>query len=327
MKIAIYCRYAALSIFLLSLVQDAGAFANSTYESLVEPVGWHDDAEAALRAKLDTDGTGETHLELADVYLQQGDWKAGVDVIETAIDRWPDNQVLRRKRVDLLLVRIDKAGVFGMVGAGKALRQACEDDLAHDPANGDAMLCLARYFQQAPGIAGGSDRKAQEMVGKLRDLGGAPAHLYDAWQYREDGPARLAALQRAAVERPEPGLFVSLALALSADGHYEEAMACLARGLDLYPDHRMLLYQRGRISAVSGLGLKEGEAALMRFLSGPTLFTGRDFRASAHWRLGMVLAAGDRTEQARRAFRRALALEPGNDDFKAAMKQLDAEDA
>lgn len=307
----------------LGIAASAAETGQLAYDTLSEPLDHYETAGPALRERAEQDGDPAAYAALVDFLHQRGDWKGGIETVETALAIWPDERRLQALRVELLLLRISNSGIFGMAGAGKALRRACEDDLAHDPENADALLCLARYFAEAPGIAGGSDRKAEEMKERLQAVGGAPWNLLEAQLAGKDRESRIAALRRAVAARPDADIFVNLALNLIADGDHEGARDCLTRALELHPDNRMLLYQLGRLAAESGKAPEEGEAALLRFLSGPSRFGGRDFRAAGHWRLGMIYETTGRHELAREAYRRAASLDPKNDRVRDALAALD----
>lgn len=81
------------------------------------------------------------------------------------------------------------------------------------------------------------------------------------------------------------------------------------------------LYQTGRTAALSGQHLREGEAALRRYLALPVQ-PGQPSHAAAHWRLGMIREAAGDPNGARREYESAVRLEPANADFQAALSAL-----
>jgi len=315
--------YVTVAVIALQGMSQAGQSAKLTYEELVEPVDYYATAEPKLRARLEEERDIPAYLALAEFHHQRGDWEEGLEVVEEAITLAPGDRRLRALRVEMVMLRMNDAGLFGMIGAGKALRRACEDDLEHDPDNGDAVLCLARYYDEAPGIFGGSSSKSEAYTERLREVGGAPWHLLQAELAEDDPDARIAAFRRAVSIRPEPGVFLNLVYALIEAEDLTGAFDCVARALELFPEERMLLYQFGRLAAMTRSRLGAGEQALLRFLSGPAAFGGREFRASGHWRLGMIYEAMGQPESARKAYTRALEIAPDNDRFGDALAALE----
>jgi predicted TPR repeat methyltransferase len=68
--------------------------------------------------------------------------------------------------------------------------------------------------------------------------------------------------------------------------------------------------------------LVEGEGALLAYLKGPIYVT-QYSEDVAWWRLGQVLEKQGKTAQARDAYRKALAKDPRDDDFKASLRMLE----
>ena len=80
-------------------------------------------------------------------------------------------------------------------------------------------------------------------------------------------------------------------------------------------------YQIGRLSALSGQRLDAGERSLRSYLAGQ-LPPGAPTRATAFWRLGMILEKKGDTAKARQAYESGLALEPANANLTAALRSL-----
>lgn len=82
-----------------------------------------------------------------------------------------------------------------------------------------------------------------------------------------------------------------------------------------------MLYQIGRLAAVSGERLERGEGALREYLAvGPE--PNSPSLAAARWRLGMVLERQGRVAEARRECEAALVLDPKLEGARGSLRKL-----
>ncbi|MBB4210117.1 hypothetical protein EV659_101180 [Rhodothalassium salexigens DSM 2132] len=263
-----------------------------------------------LEARLAEDDNRDTRLALVRVLRDRGKAKKGLKVLSPLLEAAPNDEALQQVRNDLMVTWVRNAGVFGKMRAGGRFKEACEADLARDPENGTALLCLARYYENAPAVAGGSQDQARALLDRLETV---DRHGY--WMMRaellgdEDLDARSAAYAKAIAARPDRQAMLFAAKWHIKQGVFGDAFTYLARVLDQQPDNRMALYQLGRTAARSGDRLAAGEAALLRFLAGPTRLRGDDYRARAHAYLGYIYGRQGDVGAAKRAFDRALALD------------------
>lgn len=102
---------------------------------------------------------------------------------------------------------------------------------------------------------------------------------------------------------------------------WDEAFHAFDTVLARRPGDTSALYQMGRLTALSGQRLADGEAALREYL-GHTPQPGQPSHAAAYWRLGIILEAGGREDEARSAFRAAAALEPNVPAYTEALHRL-----
>jgi tetratricopeptide (TPR) repeat protein len=110
----------------------------------------------------------------------------------------------------------------------------------------------------------------------------------------------------------------------AADGaRFDEARAAWLRYRTLMPGDRAVLYPLGALSAKHGIALRDGEAALRTYLQVPPLLTQQGADA-AWWRLGQVLEKQGRVADARAAYRKAVALNGKDADFRASLEELEA---
>ncbi len=109
--------------------------------------------------------------------------------------------------------------------------------------------------------------------------------------------------------------------ALIDAGFGEEAWSAAQAALPGSDAPSLLLLELGKISARTGVHLKEGLAALDKVLKEP-LEGGSGGYSTAHWRRGQVLKALGRTEEAKAAARAALALDPKDNKAGSLLKDL-----
>ena len=171
-----------------------------------------------------------------------------------------------------------KAGVFSKMGLAGKCRTAYEKAVELDPKNLDARSSLMNYYQQAPGIAGGSKDKALAQAQEIKKL--------DASR----------------------GRFAFATLYL-AEKKYDQAFAEFEEVLKEKPDDYAALFQTGRLAAISGERLDHGLTVLRQCLTMPPP-EGQPGHAAAHWRIGFILEKKGDKVGARAAYEASLKLDP-----------------
>ena len=175
--------------------------------------------------------------------------------------------------------------------APKALN-ALEKAVDLDPNNVDARMWLAGYYAQAPVFAGGSKEKTGE-------------------QYQ-------------AIIRIDPSFvpaYINFGIALIDFEEYDQAYENFQNALKYDPTNYSVHFNIGRLSAESGKFTTEGEKALKKFIeSAPEEFHGS--LDEAWWYLGTIYLQADNPESARKAYEKAIALNPEKEDYKKSLKKL-----
>ncbi|MEM1412728.1 MAG: hypothetical protein AAGH19_10260 [Pseudomonadota bacterium] len=175
------------------------------------------------------------------------------------------------------LAHIDSVSVFRKIGLATDARSNLETALELDENHVPTRVALGRYYLEAPAIAGGSAEKAQAQADALLELDKAAGYrlMADIAREAEDQEAAIAysrkALQADAWNWPaQYGLVVQ-----GVHFQVDEAISLLdeaetqVRQHEEAPDEhlRLLDYQRGKLSAVTGQALEAGNAALTRYLA------------------------------------------------------------
>jgi tetratricopeptide (TPR) repeat protein len=232
----------------------------------------------------------EAQFYLGRLALSRDEHEKAVAHLEKAVALTPANSSYHHRLGDAYGRSAQKASLFSQMGLAKKCRTAYEQAVALNPQNVDARLSLLGFYQQAPGIAGGSMDKAREQALAVKQL--------DATRGRQ----ALA------------GLYL-------AEKKYPEAFAEYDEVLKQKPDDYGALYQLGRLTAVSGQQFPRGLAALRLCLT-LTPPEGQPSHAAAHWRIGHILEQQGDKPAARTAYESALKVDPKFPQALEALKKL-----
>jgi tetratricopeptide (TPR) repeat protein len=222
--------------------------------------------------------------------LMRSDPEQAVQWLEKATQLAPGNSYYWRLLGDANGQSAQKASVFSKFGFAKKCLACYDKAVELDPNNLDARNGRVEYYRQAPGIVGGSMEKAYAEAAEIR---------------RRD---------------PMRGATVLGNLYL-AEKKYAEAFALLDGLIAQNPANKALLYQVGRLAALSGQQLERGEAALKEYFhytpapDEPPLF-------NAHWRLGTLYERKGDKAAARAEYETALQLRPDYSAAQNALKRL-----
>lgn len=316
----------AAAVTLLCLTGSGGAQTlPADYATLVEPADRQETAEAPLKARLAADpGDREAALELLAVYQRFGDAEAGLPLGARLAAEAPDDQQILEARMVLATRRITDASLFAKKSAAADLLSLCEGERARDPRSVPAINCIAQYHLVAPSIVGGDKTKAAEAIKAMQPLDEGQYVVLRATEALSDEneASAKALLKEAMAKLTDASELAGVAVGLGRLGENDAAFTALDKAASLEPADPFILYQRGRASATTGQHLETGRDSLLRFLSGSAWIGGTNYRAPAHWRLGMIYEAmGDRVT-AENAYKRALVLDPKHKQAQAALKAL-----
>lgn len=283
-------RFAAL--LLLLCTSALSALDPAQLAAAKELYGQRKDAEAlaAYQKLAAADSTAaEPLFYLGLLAMRRDDTQSAVNFHERAVALDPNNGEYHRRLGDAFGRSAQKAGTLSKFGLAKKSLAAYEKAVALAPTSLEARLSLMNYYQQAPGIAGGSMDKAYAQAAEITKIDAAR------------GRAALA------------GLYV-------ADKRHAEAFAVFQDVLRNQPDDYGALFQLGRLSAVTGEKLELGAAALRKCLAA-TPGADQPPHAAAHWRLGNIQEKQGDKAAARASYEASLKLDP---NFRPAQESLKA---
>jgi tetratricopeptide (TPR) repeat protein len=252
-----------------------------------------------------------------------GDAEGSRQMVERAVALAPDNAEYHLYLGQVYGNQAASASVFSKLGLAKKCRAEFERAVSLDPKDIEARMALMDYYSQAPGFLGGSKEKALEQAQAIQRLnpyrGAFALATLDFTGGRPDDA--IAALRALASAYPDSSGPVSqLAMLLIQRKQSDAAFAAVDGFLKRRPHDPAGLYALGRTAAVTRQRLDEGERALREYLAGPAQ---PDMSAGGpHWRLGMILEARGRADEARREYETAVRLEPRNTGMRKSLEGL-----
>lgn len=220
-------------------------------------------------------------------------------------------------------LKAQQASVIRRVGLAGKMKDNSHKAVELDPDNVDARQDLMEFYLQAPGIAGGDERKAREQADEILKRDSYLGHL--AWgRIHEDAgnDAAFAEWYQAALRlKPdERAPYYPLAYGQQRLGDFGGARQTFAALLERWPDDPGARYQLGRNAAMSGEWLDEGERYLRDYLVMDDRGEGNPSEAAARWRLALVLEHQGRIDEALREVETSRQLDPdfeqSADDWK-----------
>ena len=285
---------------------DAGEFAAA--ERTLLPLGQTNGVAALLLSRMaHRDGRGD----------------AAVKWGEQAAQLMPDSVSAHVWLGRAYLLKLEQVSFFSKMGLSKRARKAYDHALALDSNHIEVREARARYFINAPGIAGGSKSNARLEAAAARRIDPYRGALLQAQiEERDDKPAAAEAEYVALLRTyPDSGVPFSRLVALhQTTRKFAEAFRLIDERLGRFPHEDLALYQMGRTAALSGERLERGEAALREFLSLGKYTVAPE--AFARLRLGTILEKRGDRPGALREYEAAVRLDPTLEDARKNVKRL-----
>lgn len=251
---------------------------------------------------------------------------AAVEALRRAVERAPANAEYRLRLGEALAVHINEVGFLSKAGIAGEIRESFSQAVALAPEWVEAREDLMQFLLQAPAIAGGSRALAAQQAAEIMKRNAAHGHLAYGELARYDGHYEdaIRELRTAVAGAPQDAdLQYQLGMLYASGQRYAEAAELFAAMAHADPASARAQYQLGKMAALSGERLQEGERALRAYLTLGPQDADDPPLAAAEWQLGMIYAQQQRKEDARREYRIALQLDPENEDVIQALKKLD----
>ncbi len=289
----------------------------------------YDKAVPLLEAALDDEAARlEALTLLAGIYNTAADYKKGTNYAKQAVEMAPDDSNAHLMYARALAVKMQNISKFRATFILGSYKKELRTALELEPENIDARMEQIGFFIHAPGIAGGSMTRAQELIEELKPLSWRDAMYMQAEMYeKQEDPTMAAPTYAEIVERDAEDLEArqSLAFALQAAGKYHEADEHFMMLLEVDDPHRSLQsqYQLARSRILGEYEQEKAVEFLLAYIEGLSeAAQGLPSESNAYWRLGLAYRQLDRMDEARKALERSIALDGGNQNAKDALKGL-----
>ena len=192
-----------------------------------------------------------------------------------------------------------------------------------DPKHADARESIAFFYFSAPGIVGGSKKKAFQQVEAIKPLDARRSLILAGNLYRQnkDYSAAIAAYRTLAGMEPEEANWpFLLGFCFQMTSDYAEAFTSFEQAIRLDDKKAGAYYQFARTGVLSKQRTNQCIGYMQYFLKldDPKSYP----RVSAFWRLGMLYEIKGEKEKAGAAYDQGLALDPKDEKLLKARKAL-----
>ena len=307
----------------------------------------------------------EALVWLAAVYDASGDYDRAVETARRATQAAPNSSEAHCELADALGDKAVKVGLLhGAYQLAKQMRVELDRSLQLDSGNLRCLRESMGLYEQAPALAGGSKSKARQtlqQISQINPADGARAEAallqmqkrpmadieaalrravqFDPRFYRalidlaavlaSDGDRRYAeaeqvARQAIAADPDRIAGYISLAEACARQQHWNELEATVDAAQRHVPDNLAPLYSAAVALLDTGSDLARAERYLRKYLTLEPE-AGAPTRASAHWKLGLVLEKMGRLSDAASELRAAAAEKSNDPAFKTDFKRITGE--
>jgi len=256
--------------------------------------------------------------------LQANQGEAAISSAEKATKLAPNNSQAYFLLGSAYGSRIGQVGMFSQMSMAPKLRDAFEKTVALDPNNLDAREALIQFYLQAPAMVGGGKDKANLQVNEIAKRDAARGHLARAqvFMVEKNTVAALKSYEAAYAAKPtDKSIRLALGIGYQMTERWNDAFKHFRAWTAQDDKAGPAWYQLGRTSAMSGLQLEEGVAALQKYLLMPHAVNDPQNKNAYH-RLGQLYAKLGKKAEAKAALQAALKLDPKFTDAKAELAKL-----
>ena len=314
--------FSILMLFVLS-VSCAHAITTADVTNLLDARDKKALASADLLVKAEPKNA-EAWILLTRARLQANLAETAIASAEKAVKLAPNNSQAYLMLGSAYGSRIGQVGMFSQMSMAPKLRDAFEKTVALDPNNLDAREALVQFYLQAPAMIGGGKDKANLQVNEIAKRDVARGHLARAQVFmsEKNNTAALKSYEAAYAAKPsDKNIRLALGIGYQIAERWNDAFKHFRTWTAQDDKAGPAWYQIGRTSAMSGLQLEEGIAALQKYLLMP--HGGNDPQnKNAYHRLGQLYAKVGKKAEAKAALQAALKLDPKFADAKTELAKL-----
>lgn len=345
---------AALAVVALLV---GSSMAQSDLDALIE-AGHFKQVERALDPAKSHDA--ETLYLLSKVKQSFRKTDEAVSLAEQAVKAAPNKAKYHLQLADALNDQAETAGMFKKMSLAGRIHAELEAAVKLEPKNPDCLFGLMLFYEDAPGIAGGSKQKARqeaEEIGRIDASRGylAQAQLAQANKQNDQledlylkavkaDPRSIEALtalasfyasdaqkkydlaeqyarQALELDKSRVTPYVVSVQAATAKQMWNKLDGILSQAEQANHDDLNPFYQAGRLLLQGNRELPKSEQYFRKYLSQPPEGFAPALSA-AHWRLGLVFEKMGRKADAIAQMQEALRLQPDFENAKKDLKRL-----
>jgi tetratricopeptide (TPR) repeat protein len=289
-----------------------------------------------------------------------GDSDGALELAQRAVSLDPGNSKYHQQLAIAYGRKANKASFFKKMGLGGQYKTEIKKAVELDPRNIDALWELMEFYWNAPGIAGGDQKKARSVADDIMRLNAAKGYLALAElatpgkqdadiedYYRKAAQAdpksyevqmRLAgfylsdnqkkydiadkyAQQAVSLDPGRIRAYNVMAVVRAHAEHWQDLDALLAQAETKVPDDLSAYFHAGQETLLAGKDPKRAEQYFRKYLTqDPEAYAPHLSRA--HWRIGQALMKQGRKAEAVSELETALRMEPGLDGARNDLKTL-----
>jgi tetratricopeptide (TPR) repeat protein len=278
-------------------------------------------AEALTKAEAKN---AEAWILLSRAQLQSNKNEAAIESAEKAIELAPKNSQAYFWLGNAYGSRIGEVGMLSKMSMAPKLRDAFETTAKLDPNNLDAREALLQFYLQAPAVIGGGKDKANVQANEIAKRDVARGHLARAQVFMSENntAAALKSYEAAYVAKPaDKNIRMAVGIGYQTAKRWNDAFKHFRLWAAEDEKAGSAWYQIGRTSALSGLQLEEGIAALQKYIGMPHA-ANEPQNKHGYYRQGQLYAKLGKKAEAKAAFQAALKLDAKFADAKTELGKL-----
>jgi tetratricopeptide (TPR) repeat protein len=201
------------------------------------------------------------------------------------------------------------------------MKAAWEKAIALDTKNINARLSLIQFYTQAPSFMGGSMDKAKEMARQIIAISPAQGHRSLGNLYLKEKNLAAAEKEYQEMAKLDPNFLPVLGNFYVNEKMHEKAFVLFEEQLKKNPDDMLAVYQLGKVSAISGRRLDQGEQHLLKYLV-YTPQKNEPSHAGANMRLAQILEKKGKRAEAKVKYEAALRMDNSLQEAKEGLSRV-----
>jgi tetratricopeptide (TPR) repeat protein len=346
-------------LFALLLISSFPCYCSqdNNLDALLE-AGHFKQVARALDAKAQHDA--ETQYLLSKIKQSFRENDEALRLAELAVKLDPAKAKYHLQLAGVLSDQAERAGIFKKLSLAGRIRSELETAIRLEPGNTDGLFGMMIFYQEAPGIAGGSKEKARQTAEQIAEIDASMGYLAQARlaldnnekekleglylsavkanprnfealmalanYYASDSQKKYAeadrfARQALAIDSGRTGPYIVAAETAAFKQSWENLQQVLSQSEQANRDDLTAFYQAGRTLLLDNQALPRAEEYLRKYLSQPPEGFAPPLSA-AHWRLALILEKEGHKDEAIKELQESLRLQPDFDTAKEDLKRL-----